>query len=88
MRPADLQLGLQVSKHETGVLEIEDRFAKCLALAHKLHRLVKAALGRRLRADGDRKALLRQLGHKVDEAHAFLTKAVGDRNAYVFEEKL
>src|SRR3546814_6189658 len=68
MRPADLQLRLQIGEDEAAVLEIEDRLAERLALAGVFDRVVEGALRRGLRADRDRKPLLRQFAHQIDEA--------------------
>src|SRR3546814_6460858 len=54
LRPADLQLGLQIGEHEAAVLEIEDRLAERLALARIFDGVVEGALCRGLRADRDR----------------------------------
>src|SRR3546814_18738630 len=54
MRPADLQLRLQIGEDEAAVLEIEDRLAERLALAGVFDRIVEGALRRGLRADRDR----------------------------------
>src|SRR3546814_10920802 len=88
MRPADLQLRLQIGEDEAAVLEIEDRLAERLALAGVFDRVVEGALRRGLRADRDRKPLLRQFAHQIDEALPLLAEAVGDWNADVVEEKL
>src|SRR3546814_7673887 len=70
------------------VLEIEDRLAERLALAGVFDRVVEGALRRGLRADRDRKPLLRQFAHQIDEALPLFAEAVGDRHADVVEEKL
>src|SRR3546814_10984841 len=83
LRPADLQLGLQIGEHEAAVLEIEDRLAERLALARIFDGVVEGALCRGLRADRDRQAFLRQLAHQIDEPLPFLAEAIGDRHADV-----
>src|SRR3546814_20969561 len=88
MRPADLQLRLQIGEDEAAVLEIEDRLAERLALAGVFDRVVEGALRRGLRADRDRKPLLRQFAHQIDEALPLFAEAVGDRHADVVEEQL
>src|SRR3546814_8880359 len=49
MRPADLQLRLQIGEDEAAVLEIEDRLAERLALAGVFDRVVAGALRRGMR---------------------------------------
>src|SRR3546814_17559609 len=88
MRPADRQLRLQIGEDEAACLEIEDRLAERLALAGGFDRVVEGALRRGLRADRDRKPLLRQFAHKIDEALPLFAEAVGDRHADDVEEKL
>ncbi len=88
MRPADLQLGLEVREHEAGVLEIEHRLAEGFAVLHERDGIVIGLLRRSLGRHGDRKALLRQLAHQIDEALALFAEAVGHRNAHVIEEQL
>ena len=44
MRPADLQLGLEIGEDKAGVLEIEDWLAESLAIPGKFYRIVKRAL--------------------------------------------
>src|SRR3546814_16787152 len=87
MRPADRQLRLQIGEDEAACLEIEDRLAERLALAGGFDRVVEGALRRGLRADRDRKPLLRQFAHQIDEALPLFAEAVGDRHAEVVEEK-
>src|SRR3546814_11859476 len=67
MRPADLQLRLDVGEDEPRVLEIDHILAESLAVPCEGDRLVEGALRRRLRGDRDRKPLLRQIAHEIHE---------------------
>ncbi len=86
MRPANLQLGLQVGKREAGVLEIEDRFAERLAIAAKFDGFVECLLCAGLCRYRNRQPFLRQFAHQIDKAHAFLAQAIGHRYADILKE--
>ena len=88
MRPADLQLGLQIRQHEARILEIEHHSGERLARLGELDRLVERLLRRGLDRDRDRQPLLRQLAHQIDEALALFAQAIGDRHADVLEKQL
>lgn len=86
--PGQLGLGGELGELEAGVLELADRLAERLAVAAVLDRVVEHALHRGSGDDGDREALLRQVLHQVDEAHALLAEEVGRRDADIVEAEL
>ena len=87
MRPARLQLGLEIGQSELGVLEFEHGLAKRLAILGELHRFIESALRPRLRRHRDAQPFLRQLLHQMDETPPFAAQYVRLGNAAIVEEQ-
>ena len=64
VRLGDGDLGLGLGEHELGVLEVADRLAERLALADVLDGPAERGGRRRHAGDGDRQALLGEVGRR------------------------
>ena len=87
MRPADLQLRLEIGEDEFGVLELDHGATEGLAVLHEGDRFIEGALRAGLSADGDGEPFLRQLLHQMDETAAFLPEQIVPGHAAILEEQ-
>ena len=87
MRPANLQLRLDIGQYETGVLEIQQWLTEHNPFAAERDGFIKSLLRAGHRRYRNRQTLLRQFAHQIDEALAFFAQTVGHWHADIFEEQ-